>query len=111
MIEKYIKDGRVAVAYSPGFGAGWSTWEFNDELKETLLFHPDIINMILSNKQSEIDKAWLVEHFGEEFQSVYCGGASNLSIEWIPVGTQFRIDEYDGSESVIELANDNIYLA
>ena len=26
MTEKYIKDGQVAVAYSPGFGAGWSTW-------------------------------------------------------------------------------------
>lgn len=111
MTEKYIKDGRVAVAYSPGFGAGWSTWEFNNELTETLLFHPDIINMILSNRQSEINTDWLVEHFGEEFKDVYCGGASNLSIKWIPVGTQFRIGEYDGSESVIELANNNIYIA
>lgn len=111
MTEKYIKNGRVAVAYSPGFGAGWSTWESNNELTDTLIFHPDIINMILSNKQSEIDKDWLVEHFGEEFKGVYCGGASNLSIEWVPVGTQFRIDEYDGDESVIELVNDNIYIA
>ena len=108
MTEKYIKDGKVAVAYSPGFGAGWSTWNDN-ELAETLLFHPDIINMILSNKQSEIDNDWLVEHFGEEFKDVYCGGVSNLSIEWLPVGTQFRIDEYDGSEGVIELQNDKIY--
>ena len=38
--------------------------------------------MILSNKQSEIDNDWLVEHFGEEFKSVYCGGVNNLSIEW-----------------------------
>ena len=30
MTEKYIKDGKVAVAYSPGFGAGWSTW--NDDV-------------------------------------------------------------------------------
>lgn len=109
MTEKYIKDGQVAVAYSPGYGAGWATW--NSDKLETLIFHPDIINMILSNKQSEIDKNWLVEHFGEEFKNVYCGGVSNLSIEWVPVGTQFRIDEYDGYESVIELINDNIYLA
>jgi hypothetical protein len=112
MIEKYIKDGKVAVAYSPEFGAGWSTWVYNNnKLTDTLIFHPDIINMILSNKQSEIDKDWLVEHFGEEFKEVYCGGASNLSIEWIPVGTQFRIDEYDGSESIVELKSDNIYIA
>ena len=110
MTEKYIKNGQVAIAYSPGFGAGWSTWN-DSELAETLLFHPDIINMILSDKQFEIDNDWLVEHFGEEFKNVYCGGTSNLDIEWITVGTQFRIDEYDGSESVIELANDNIYIA
>lgn len=111
MTEKYIKNGKVAVAYSPGYGAGWSTWTFDDELTETLIFHPYIINAILSNKQSEIDQDWLVEHFGEEFKNVYCGGASNLSIQWVPVGTQFRIDEYDGSECVIELGNDNIYIA
>ena len=110
MTEEQIKNGKVAVAFSSGFGAGWLTWN-NDELAETLLFHPDIINMILSNRQSEIDKDWLIEHFGEEFEDVYCGGVSNLSIKWVPVGTQFRIDEYDGSESVVELANDNIYIA
>ena len=66
---------------------------------------------ILSDKQFEIDHDWLVEHFGEEFKDVYCGGASNLSIRWIPVGTQFRIEEYDGSEHVIELENDTIYIA
>ena len=111
MTEKYIRNGQVAIAYSPGYGAGWSTWESNQELVETLIFHPDIINMILSNKQSEIDNDWLVEHFGEEFKNVYCGGVSNLSIKLIPVGTQFRIDEYDGSESVITLDCDHIYLA
>ena len=110
MTEKYIRNGKVAVAYSPGFGAGWSTWN-DDELAKTLLFHPDIINMVLSNRQSEIDHDWLVEHFGEEFKDVYCGGASNFDIEWVPVGTQFRINEYDGSESVIELESDNIYIA
>jgi hypothetical protein len=110
MTEKYIMNNKVAVAFSSGFGAGWSTWN-NDELAETLLFHPDIINMILSHRQSEIDNDWLVEHFGEEFEDVYCGGVSNLSIKWVPVGTQFRIDEYDGSESVIALENDRIHIA
>lgn len=110
MTEKYIRNGKVAIAYSPGFGAGWSTWN-DTELTNTLLFHPDIINMILSNKQSEIGTDWLVEHFSEEFKDVYCGGVSNLSIRWVPVETQFRIDEYDGSESVIELESDIIYIA
>ena len=50
MTEKYIKDGKVAVAYSPGYGAGWSTWESNNALKDTMVFHPDIIKMILDGK-------------------------------------------------------------
>jgi hypothetical protein len=34
------------------------------------------------------------------YPDVYCGGADDLSIQWLPVGTAFRIHEYDGSESV-----------
>jgi hypothetical protein len=110
MTEKYIKNGKAAVAYSPGYGAGWSTWN-DGELAETLLFHPDIIKMILDGKQSQIDDDWLVEHFGSEYERVYTGGAYNLKIEWVKIGTPFRIDEYDGSEHVIELQNDKIYTA
>ncbi len=111
MIEKYIRDGKVAVAYSPGFGAGWSTWESNNDLKDTMVFHPDIIKMILDGKQSQINEDWLVEHFGSEYERVYTGGAYNLKIEWVKIGTSFRIDEYDGSEHVIELQSDKIYTA
>lgn len=111
MTKKYIKDGRVAVAYSPGYGAGWSTWESNNDLRDTMVFHPDIIKMILDGKQSQIDEDWLVEHFGSEYERVYIGDAYNLKIEWVKIGTSFRIDEYDGSESVIELQNDKIYTA
>ena len=25
-VEKYVKDGQVAILYSPGYGGGWSTW-------------------------------------------------------------------------------------
>jgi hypothetical protein len=29
IVEKYIKDGKVAVLYSAGYGAGWSTWNYD----------------------------------------------------------------------------------
>lgn len=58
-VEKYIKDGMVAVAISPGYGAGWSSWEHNRDLKDTMVFHPDIIKMILDDMQSHIDSNWL----------------------------------------------------
>jgi hypothetical protein len=31
------------------------------------------------------------------------GGAKNVEIEWVPVGTRFVIGEYDGSESLMTI--------
>jgi hypothetical protein len=42
-MKKLIRDGKVAVLYSPGFGAGWSTW--NQELPE-LVFNPVIVDFV-----------------------------------------------------------------
>jgi hypothetical protein len=102
-IKKYVKDGEVAVAVSPGYGAGWSTWESDTKLIDTLVFHPDIIQMILDGKAEEMNKYWLVEHFGVEFNNVYTEGRNQLIVEWLPVGTKFRIDEYDGHEEIVYL--------
>lgn len=99
-MEKGIRDGKVAVVYSEGYGAGWSTQ--NTELEE-LAFHPKIVEMVLNGRQSEINEDWLAENLGEEYADVYCGGAGDLTIEWVPVGTKFLITEYDGAESIITI--------
>lgn len=104
-VNRYIKDGKVAVAYSPGYGAGWASWAKQDVM-ETLLFHPDIIQMILDGREEEINEDWLIEHFGEAFRNVYIGGNDQLEIEWLPIGTLFRVHEYDGSESIVILDDD-----
>ena len=106
-MKKVIWDGNVAVLYSPEYGAGWSTWWYNDDLVETLLFHPLIVEKVESGLEKEITTEWLVEQFGRDFEGVYCGGASQLEIEWLPEGTAFRIDEYDGFETVI--TNEHLY--
>ena len=100
-MEKVIRDDKVAVLYSPGYGAGWSTWCYNDALVETLLFHPLIVEKVESGHKNEITREWLVQQFGEEFEDVYCGGVDQLEIEWLPEGTAFRIEEYDGFETII----------
>lgn len=100
-MEKVIRDGNVAVLYSPGYGAGWSTWCYNNNLIETLLFHPLIVEKVESGLEREITSEWLVQQFGKEFEDVYCVGADRLEIKWLPKGTAFRIDEYDGFETVI----------
>lgn len=101
MRQRFIKDGKVAVVIAPLFGAGWSSW--NSELKETLAFHPAIVQMVLDGRREEIDEDWLVTHFGEEFQYGYYGANDNLTIEWIAVGTKFLIIEYDGAERILTI--------
>lgn len=91
---KVIRDGEVAVLYSPGYGAGWYTW--NVPLEG--VFHPELVEAV----EREADEDELVtiatRLFGEEY---YYGGAGDLNICWIPEGNQFQIEEYDGSESII----------
>ena len=98
-MEKVIRNGQVAVLYSPRFGAGWYSWNSNKEL----LFHPKLVEMVENNRQSEITTQWIQENLG--INNVYCGGADDLQIKWLDEGTIFEIDEYDGSESIITLGN------
>jgi hypothetical protein len=99
-MEKVIRDGKVAVLYSPGFGAGFYTW--NGDNKE-LLFNPKLVEMVEQGKANQIDEDWVKENLGIE--NVYCEGADDLIIKWIPEGTVFTINEYGGNES-IELLDD-----
>ena len=45
-VNKLIRDGKVAVLYSPNYGAGWFTW--NDKYLE-ILFDPEIVNLVLED--------------------------------------------------------------
>lgn len=94
-MEKVIRDGKVAIALSPGYGAGWYSWH----REEQLIFHPVIIEMIENGKNGEITQDWLKENLG--FENVYCGGAEDLIIKWLPEGIKFKIEEYDGSEYLL----------
>ena len=95
--DRVIRNGMVAVLYSPGYGAGWSTW--NTEAGNRCLFCPEIVNLILAGNgaydNEELERI-VAEQFGESFYL----GSQELRIEWLSEGTKFRIHEYDGSESV-----------
>jgi hypothetical protein len=94
-MEKVIRNGEVAVLISKGFGAGWYTW--NTEFPQ-LLFHPKLVEMVEQNKSSEINDEWIKANLG--LKDVYCGGAYDLTINWLPEGTHFMVDEYDGAETL-----------
>lgn len=91
MVEKLIKDGKVAILISPGLGAGWSTW--NWENAEELLFDKELIEKFINDRPN-------FEKFAEEKYPDCYLSTRDLCVEWIDQGTQFEINEYDGNESL-----------
>lgn len=95
-IEKLIRDGRVAVLYSPGFGAGWSTWASEDA--EALLFDPQIADLVdrgAADWQEQVESIARIK-----YPDQYLGRLEDLRVSWIPQGAEFLIREHDGFESI-----------
>jgi hypothetical protein len=100
-LRKYTNDkGEVAVLFSPGYGAGWSTWNCG---APQCLFEPEVVQWVLDGKPE--DKRPNVEdgRYGEYF---YAGGMDDLDVAWLASGTRFRINEYDGYESLVADGDD-----
>lgn len=82
---------KIGVLVSSGYGAGWSTWgDPNSALDQ------ELVAAIERNAPSEeleriADKNW---------PDQYKGGLYDCHVVWLDEGTLFRIDEYDGSESI-----------
>lgn len=95
-MKKVIRDGKVAVLVSRGWGAGWYSWHGIEEL----LYDPEIVRMIENPDEDEDD--FSIEKYCEEKygDSSYYGGVDGLCIVWVPEGTQFIINEYDGAETL-----------
>jgi len=93
-MKKLIRDGQVAILVSGGFGAGWSTWNYDHP---ELLFDPAIVEM-LDCKEPDLQK--IENYCKEKYPDAYFGGLDGLYVAWLPEGTAFRIHEYDGSETV-----------
>ena len=95
MSNKLIRDGRVAVIYSPGFGAGWSTWntEYDDE---ELIFDPGLADLIINKRPWDQIESYVTM----KWPLIYVGGLEEAVVKWVVLGTKFKITEYDGSESI-----------
>jgi hypothetical protein len=97
MIERLIRHGRVAVLYSPGYGAGWSTWCHEDEqMRLSMLFDPQIADIRDRGDADWQEKAKAIALV--KYPGAYLGGLTDLAVRWLPVGTQFRVMEQDGNE-------------
>ena len=91
-MDKVIRDGKVAVLYSPGYGAGWYSWH---DIKE-LMYDPIVVDMVERKEFANVIESYCEMQYGDH----YFGGAEDLQVEWIPIGTKFQITEYDGAESI-----------
>ena len=107
--------GMTKILVSYGFGAGWATWAYGDDQKAIAEYKP-IIDFLEAggdrndlNVETDYDepsqyhplvaqmmKDLDIDHF-------YTGGAEGLTVE--TVDGAYRINEYDGSESVFTTAD------
>ena len=95
-VEKFIRDGKVAVIYSPGYGAGWSTW--NKKAQESFMFDKNLVIAVLNGNHKEIERIAL-----QILPDAYISSTIEevLKIAWLEQGEKFFIKEYDGSESIV----------
>lgn len=92
-VRKLQRGDKIAVLVSRGWGAGWYSWN-SSELG--MLFDPEIVEML----ERSAEDAEIIKYASEKYPDAYLGGLDGLSIQWVKVGTKFRVDEYDGAESL-----------
>ena len=89
--KKYIRDGNLAVVISTGYGAGFSTWNYDHKVE--IATDSRIVERVLSKNFTNIKG--FIESLGYDVYE-----AKNLGIAWVPVGSFWRVKEEDGNEYV-----------
>ena len=96
-MEKYVNgDGEVGVLVSRGYGAGWSTWSTAPEF---MAMDKTLVQMKLDNATEEEVQEYL-SAYKHDVAGGYTGGWNDCVVVWLDKGQSFRIDEYDGSETI-----------
>ena len=91
-LHKLVQDGKVAVLYSPEFGGGWYTWNGD---QPQLMFDPAIVKYVEDENWGDLEV-----YMELKYPRAYLGGMLDLKVQWITEGTEFKIVEYDGFESI-----------
>lgn len=92
----------MAVLYSPGYGAGWSTWNnYTGDTHIECIFDADIATLVLSEKSPGENTERISNLAKEKWGNDFCSfGAKNLMVKWVRLGAEFIITDEDGWESV-----------
>jgi hypothetical protein len=104
-MEKVIRDGMVAVVYCPSFGCYWYT----RKREPALMYHPKLVAKIESCLRHHITDEWVEKELGVKNQRVF--EPNSLEIRWLKRGTVFRVNEYDGCETIVTQEEDELFTA
>jgi hypothetical protein len=82
---------KIGVLISTGFGAGWSTWNSPECALDQELVGAIEVNLPAEQIKAIAERNW---------PKAYLGGLLDCDVVWVDEGTAFRIEEYDGAESI-----------
>lgn len=101
----------VGILVSPGYGAGWSSWcgPSGGVPHEFLLMDQGLIRLAEYGASEEEAEKYIKSKYPRS--SVYMGGWEQIEVNELPSGTRFRVDEYHGYETLIELSPSDGYIA
>jgi hypothetical protein len=98
----YNNKGEFAIVLSPGYGAGWSTW--GADVYDPLA----VILLLLGNNSIEQYNTMADQYYPD--REYRCSlGFNRAEVRWLSPGTQFKIDECDGYESIDFRCDDSIW--
>jgi hypothetical protein len=106
LIPKVKHNGKVAILYTPDYGSGWYSWHQD----ERLLFDPELVQMVEADEVKQVQQR-LIQRKYPEIKEIHLIRLPYLQVAWIPEGKKFRIQEYDGQESILLLEEERYVVA
>lgn len=107
-MEKYVIKNEygefTAVLISPDYGSGYSTWHYGHPMDGKVI--KDFLSKIEDFNPNEVDEETEIDV--SDYAIDFPG---ELVVNFVPVGSVFRITEYDGAESIEYYTPNDYYTA
>lgn len=102
-MNKVVQDGKVAVIINEAYGTPW----YNTHFEEDLVFDPYIVSLVQEMSAGKMPFDVYLEHMKTYLTDIGMNDMPvgqflrDLVVEWVPVGSKFIIQEYDGYEYIV----------
>lgn len=67
-------------------------------MRLAMTFDPQIADIVDQGRADWQERAEAIALI--KYSDAFLGGLKDLRVRWLPVGTQFRVTEYDGNEDI-----------